>query len=133
MTRAVTVLALATPPGGCSATGRGTVAFRIRIRFGLKRKRQAQGVAPRRELDRRRSHSGGLSIINDVNATAGDRLRAMEQLESRALGKPKETVEQVYEEPEFMKDLRALTPEERRQLLRQWTDEAAEQGGEAGG
>lgn len=31
-----------------------------------------------------------LSIINDQSASAGDRLRAMEQLESRALGKPKE-------------------------------------------
>jgi hypothetical protein len=58
----------------------------------------------------------------------------MEQLESRALGKPKETVEQVAEEPEFMKELRAMTPEERRQLLRSWNEEdrielAAEPGG----
>ena len=66
-----------------------------------------------------------LSIINDKTAPAGDWLRAMEQLESRALGKPKETVEQVAEEPEFVKELRALTPEQRRQLLRSWTTTAA--------
>ena len=41
------------------------------------------------------SLSAGLSIINDPLAPAGDRLRAMEQLESRALGKPRETVETV--------------------------------------
>ena len=32
-----------------------------------------------------------LQIINDRAAPAGDRLRAMEQLESLALGKPKES------------------------------------------
>jgi hypothetical protein len=53
----------------------------------------------------------------------------MEQLESRARGKPRETVEQVAEEPEFVKELRALTPEERRQLLRSWTADAASRGG----
>jgi hypothetical protein len=45
-----------------------------------------------------------LQIINDPTAPSGG-LRAMEQLESRALGKPKETVEQVTEEPEFMQEL----------------------------
>jgi hypothetical protein len=34
-----------------------------------------------------------IAIAMDTTAPAGDRLRAMEQLESRALGKPKETVE----------------------------------------
>jgi hypothetical protein len=66
-----------------------------------------------------------LQIINDPTAPSGDRLRAMEQLESRALGKPKETVEQVNDEPEFVKKLRALTPEQRRQLLGAWTTEPA--------
>jgi len=69
-------------------------------------------VVPRRRLDRRRSPIEGeaveehaeafvqarLSIINDSAASAGDRLRAMEQLESRALGRPKETVEHQGEE-----------------------------------
>jgi hypothetical protein len=64
-----------------------------------------------------------LQIINDPAAPWGDRLRAMEQLESRALGKPKETVEQVKEEPEFMQELRAMTPKERRQLLRSWNED----------
>jgi hypothetical protein len=52
-----------------------------------------------------------LQTINDRTAPAGDRLRAMEQLESRALGKPKETVEQVNEEPEELAAMRAMTPE----------------------
>src|ERR1700747_789309 len=50
-----------------------------------------------------------LQIINDPTAPSGDRLRAMEQLERRVLGKPRETVEQVADEPEFVKELRALT------------------------
>jgi hypothetical protein len=61
-----------------------------------------------------------LSIINDSTAPAGDRLRAMEQVESRALGKPKERVEQVNEEPEELAAMRAMmSPEARRTLLRQ--------------
>jgi hypothetical protein len=64
----------------------------------------------------------GLSIINDRTAPAGDRLRAMEQLESRALGKPKETVEQVNEEPDELQAMRAMTPEARRILLRQMNE-----------
>ena len=54
-----------------------------------------------------------LSIINDPTAPAGDRLRAMEQLESRALGKPKESVTVDTEESETERALKALTPEER--------------------
>jgi len=46
----------------------------------------------------------------------------MEQLESRALGKPKETVEQVNEEPEELQAMRAMSPEARRILLRQMTE-----------
>jgi hypothetical protein len=86
--------------------------------------------SPARHQGRRVERRGAfvdarLQIINDPTASAGDRLRAMEQLESRALGKPKETVEQVNEEPEFVKELRALTVEQRRQLLRAWTAEAS--------
>jgi hypothetical protein len=68
------------------------------------------GVLPRRELARGRS------------PTQGDRLRAMEQLESRALGKPKKTVEQVNEEPEELAAMRAMSPEARRILLRQMNE-----------
>jgi hypothetical protein len=53
-----------------------------------------------------------LQIINDATAPSSDRLRAMEQLESRALGKPKETVLQEQDEPEAMKILRELSDEE---------------------
>jgi hypothetical protein len=56
---------------------------------------------------------------------AGDRLRAMEQLESRALGKPKERVEEVNEEPEELQAMNAMTPEARRILLRQMNEAEA--------
>ena len=57
-----------------------------------------------------------LSIINDPRAPSGDRLRAMEQLESRALGRPKETVEHLGEENP-LRDER-IPQEERRAWLR---------------
>jgi hypothetical protein len=60
-----------------------------------------------------------LQFINDQAAPAGDRLRAMEQLESRALGKPKESVTVDTEESETERALRALTPEQRLALWRQ--------------
>jgi hypothetical protein len=46
----------------------------------------------------------------------------MEQLESRALGKPKERVEQVSEDPEEFRAMRTMTPEARRILLRQMNE-----------
>jgi len=58
------------------------------------------------------------SPADDQAAPAGDRLRAMEQLESRALGKPKESVTVDTEESDAERALRALTPEERLQLWR---------------
>jgi hypothetical protein len=60
-----------------------------------------------------------LQIINDQAAPVGDRLRAMEQLESRALGKPKESVTVDTEESETERALRALTPEQRLALWKQ--------------
>jgi hypothetical protein len=57
-------------------------------------------------------------IALDETAPAGDRLRAIEQIESRALGKPKETVEHQTEEPEAVRALRALTPKQRLELWR---------------
>jgi hypothetical protein len=49
----------------------------------------------------------------------------------RVFGRPKETVALEQPEPEIISDLQALTPEERRDLLRRWNepDEAAEAGG----
>jgi hypothetical protein len=63
-----------------------------------------------------------LQIINDRSASAGDRLRVMEQLESRAPGKPKETVEQANEEPEDLAAMRATTPKARRIMVRQMNE-----------
>jgi DNA-directed RNA polymerase sigma subunit (sigma70/sigma32) len=59
-----------------------------------------------------------LQIINDSTAPTGDRLRAMEQLESRALGKPKESVTVDTEESDAERALRELTPEQRLVLWR---------------
>ena len=53
-----------------------------------------------------------LSIINDPTAPSGDRLRAMEQLESRALGRPKETVEHQDGQTQLDRDLDDLPTED---------------------
>jgi hypothetical protein len=74
-----------------------------------------------------------LQIINDSTAPAGDRLRAMEQLESRALGKPKESVTVDTEESETERALRALTPEQRLELWRRRGLRAADDGPGTGG
>jgi hypothetical protein len=47
--------------------------------------RGGRGGTPR-ERARESESRAGLAIITDHTASAGDRLRAMEQLESRALG-----------------------------------------------
>src|SRR5436309_3030542 len=86
--------------------------------------KQMGRVAPRRARDARRSHTPGQAdaeafyrvrreIALDSTTPTGDRLRAIEQIESRALGKPKETIASEYEEPEIVKEMRALTPEQR--------------------
>jgi hypothetical protein len=59
-----------------------------------------------------------LSIINDSSAPAGDRLRAMDQLESRALGKPKETVEHQDGKSEAERMLDRMSTEELEELAR---------------
>jgi hypothetical protein len=43
----------------------------------------------------------------------------------RVFGRPTETVALKQEEPEFVQELRTLTVEQRRQVLRAWTTEAA--------
>jgi hypothetical protein len=59
-----------------------------------------------------------LSIIKNPKAPSGDRLRAMEQLESRALGRPKETVEHQGEDNPLRAELLKIPQEERRAWLR---------------
>jgi hypothetical protein len=60
--------------------------------------------------------SGWWKIALDETAPAGDRLRAIEQVESRAMGKPKESVTVETEESEAERALRDLTPEQRLEL-----------------
>jgi hypothetical protein len=82
------------------------------------------------------SSSGCTYRPNDSTAPGGDRLRAMEQLESRALGKPKESVATEAAEPDEVAAMRAMTPEEQRILLRLMNEaeaEAARGAPEAGG
>jgi hypothetical protein len=90
------------------------------------------GTYPR-AADRARGVPSGGEIALDSTPPTGDRLRAIEQIESRALGKPKETIATEPEEPEILQELRAVTPEERRNLLRSWNEAAEEQAGEVGG
>jgi hypothetical protein len=60
-----------------------------------------------------------LSIINDSTASAGDRLRAMEQLESRALGKPKETLEHQDGKTEVDRAMDEMSIEDLEALVQQ--------------
>ena len=57
-----------------------------------------------------------LDII--TNGSDADALRAIEAMESRIYGKPKETVEQVTT-PRTVEAIRSMTADERRQLLHQ--------------
>jgi hypothetical protein len=81
---------------------------------------------PPRELGPRRSHGRQraavehaeelvrlrLAAIRDTSLPMSDQLRAAEQLENRALGRPKETVEQQQAEPEELRLLREASDEE---------------------
>ena len=73
-----------------------------------------RSVGPTPRVDPRTPWSLGASGL----LPGGDRLRAMEQLESRALGKPKESVTLDTEQSETERALRALTPEQRLELWR---------------
>ena len=65
------------------------------------------------ERDAERFYTARRKIALDETAPAGDRLRAIEQIESRALGKPKESLTVETEETEAERALKALSPEER--------------------
>jgi hypothetical protein len=62
--------------------------------------------------------SGPREIALDSSAPTGDRLRAIEQLESRALGKPKETVEHQDGKSEADRMLDRMSTEEFEELAR---------------
>jgi hypothetical protein len=66
-----------------------------------------------------------------MTATRRGEWRVVALMLDRVFGRPKETVALEQPEPEIISDLRALAPEERRDLLRSWNepDEAAEAGG----
>jgi hypothetical protein len=65
-------------------------------------------------------------IALDSSAPTGDRLRAIEQLENRGMGKPKETVEHQGEDNPLRDELLQIPPEERRAWLRDLNAKAAE-------
>lgn len=70
-------------------------------------------MAPLRDPERDRSHILAARVRREIaldsSAPTGDRLRAIEQVESRALGKPKETLVQETEEPEALRLLREMS------------------------
>src|SRR5438477_8538941 len=74
---------------------------------------RGQGGTPG-ELERRRSPSGRFRVRREIaldsTAPTGDRLRAIEQIESRALGKPKETVTTEVDEPEVIREHSPFAP-----------------------
>jgi hypothetical protein len=88
---------------------RRTSACQVRVKLERRDASWARRVVPPPDRNALRSHrlsahaeefvAVRLAIINATTASAGDRLRAMEQLESRALGKPKETVETKERSP----------------------------------
>jgi hypothetical protein len=99
-----------------AAYARGAAARSAEIRHGKAEARKRRALDVYRDAVEENAQSfvdARLQIINDQAAPAGDRLRAMEQLESRALGKPKESVTVDTEESETERALKALTPEER--------------------
>jgi hypothetical protein len=59
-----------------------------------------------------------VAIVRDRRASAGDRLKAMEQLEARALGRPTERIETETVRSEAQQELDNMTPEQRIALLR---------------
>jgi hypothetical protein len=97
---------------------------------GVRRKRQPQrrGGTPAAS-----SNAIGSRSVVDLLMTAARRgeWRVVALMLDRVFGGTKETVALEQAEPEIISDLRALTPEERRDLLRRWNeepDEAAEAG-----
>ena len=68
-----------------------------------------------------RAKRGGTSELITATARRGE-WRAAAFLYARVRGNPKETIETV-EEPEIVKEMRSWTPEQRRDLLRQWNEE----------
>jgi hypothetical protein len=93
---------------------------------------------PPRASSSSESHRGPREIALDSSAPTGHRLRAIEQLESRALGKPKETVEHQDGESEADRMLDRMSTEEFEELarsgrhLRVLNEEAAAAGEPAG-
>ena len=101
------------------------------IPAAVRRGIRGRGCTPPRESRASESHRGADAeafyrvrgeIALDSTAPTGDRLRAIEQIESRALGKPKETVTTEVDESEAIRELRELTPEQRPELLHRWND-----------
>jgi hypothetical protein len=93
-------------------TVREVVVALFRVGSGRGRCRRAVEELAQSFVDAR------LSIIKNPKAPSGDRLRAMEQLESRALGRPKETVEHQGEDNPLRAELLKIPQEERRAWLR---------------
>jgi hypothetical protein len=101
------------------------------IRHTGDRTRRRQGGTRPRDFSspefRRRvkveEHAEELVIL--LNAARRGEWRVVGLMLDRVFGRPTETIALKQEEPEFVQELRALTVEQRRQVPRAWTTEAA--------
>lgn len=101
--------------GKLDAKGAAAVSAKARQRTAeVRPKTYKQALQAAWEQHAERIVARRLDIID--NGSDADALRAIEAMESRIYGKPKETVEQVTT-PRTVEALSAMTPEERRQLL----------------
>lgn len=75
-----------------------------------------------RRLLREHAEKLGARLLDiAANGNDADSLRAIEQLTSRVMGKPKDTIEVETKTPSSIDDLRAMTMEERRAFIRAHT------------
>jgi hypothetical protein len=121
-------LGVAASPEAAAAAARQSAEVR-QMKAQVAKRRPIDVVREGLEADAEAFYRVRREIALDSSAPTGDRLRAIEQLESRALGKPKETVEHQGEENPLRDELLRLPQEERRAWLRDLNsraDEAAE-------
>jgi len=109
------------PAGAVATHGRGGTPPRARAALGFTPGTKKRAIDLYRDALEEHAQSfvdARLQIINDPTAPPSDRLRAMQQLESRALGKPKETLVQETEEPQALRLIREMSDEELEAALR---------------
>ena len=124
-------LGVAASPEAAAAAARHSAEVR-QMKAQVAKRRPIEVVREGLEADAEAFYRVRREIALDSTAATGDRLRAIEQIESRALGKPKETVETQEVKSEADRALDEMSLEELEALvqrgmhLRAVEDEAAE-------